>query len=257
MMTNVTRANSVASIIRELSAAQKTPKSTSAYIVFVNRPIGRLLAAIAFKFGGTPNGITAVSGTGTYLAAAALAFFGGDFPAAVFAGLALCFFYALDSADGQLARLQGGGSLRGEWLDHFLDGGKIVLLHSAVLAVLIRDSSVPMPLALIVPIVFMLASSLLYGGGTLVNELKRRVATPSESSSKPLVSGFTAKDWVMSGALLAPEHGVISLLVVLLPFPRIFVPIYVLASLVTVVLCVAISIKWYRDLAAADARAGR
>ena len=28
---------------------------------------------------------------------------------------------ALDSADGQLARLRGGGSTVGEWLDHVID----------------------------------------------------------------------------------------------------------------------------------------
>ena len=258
MMAKATRSDSVASIIRQLSAAQKTPKSTSAYIVFVNRPLGRLFAAFAFKLGGSPNGITAISGTGTYLAAIALALFGGSFPGALVAGIALCFFYALDSADGQLARLQGGGSLRGEWLDHFLDGGKIVLLHSAVLAILVRDDSVPLALSLVVPITFMLSSSLLYGGGTLVNELKRRVPKPAgEHSTKPRVSNFGAKDWVMSFALLAPEHGVISLVVILLPLPGIFIPIYTAAALVTAILCVSISVKWYHDLAEADAGAGR
>lgn len=254
-MATAQRTDSVSSIVTQLSAAQKTPKSTSAYIVFVNRPIGRLFAAIAFKLGATPNGVTAISGIGTYLSAIALAFFGGTYPAAFIAGLALCLFYALDSADGQLARLQGGGSLRGEWLDHVLDGGKIVLLHSAVLSVLVQSGSVPLPLALGVPIVFMLASSLLYGGGTLINELKRRIPRNEDAETKPLVSAFTARDWIMSVALLAPEHGVISLLVVLLPFSSVFLPIYAAAALVTATLCVAISIKWYRDLAQADADA--
>ena len=35
--------------------------------------------------------------------------------------------YALDAADGQLARLRGGGSVAGEWLDHVVDAVKIAI----------------------------------------------------------------------------------------------------------------------------------
>ncbi len=41
--------------------------------------------------------------------------------------------YALDSADGQLARLLGAGSKRGEWLDHTVDATKVSVLHGTVL----------------------------------------------------------------------------------------------------------------------------
>jgi phosphatidylglycerophosphate synthase len=47
--------------------------------------------------------------------------------------LLLVFGYALDAADGQLARLRGGGSIAGEWLDHVVDAAKIASLHLAVL----------------------------------------------------------------------------------------------------------------------------
>ena len=49
--------------------------------------------------------------------------------------------YALDAADGQLARLRGGGSPAGEWLDHMVDAAKISSLHLAVLigALPLRD----------------------------------------------------------------------------------------------------------------------
>jgi phosphatidylglycerophosphate synthase len=40
--------------------------------------------------------------------------------------------YAFDAADGQLARLRGGGSLAGEWLDHMIDAAKVSSLHVAV-----------------------------------------------------------------------------------------------------------------------------
>ncbi len=46
--------------------------------------------------------------------------------------------YALDSADGQLARLLGGGSPEGEWLDHVVDSAKLATIHLAVLVSMYR-----------------------------------------------------------------------------------------------------------------------
>ena len=53
------------------------------------------------------------------------------------------FGYALDSADGQVARLTGGGSLLGEWLDHMIDSTKIAALHLAVLLHACRHTDLP------------------------------------------------------------------------------------------------------------------
>ena len=61
--------------------------------------------------------------------------------------------YALDSADGQLARLRGGGSLTGEWLDHVIDSFKISTLHLAVLVMAYRFFPTP-TWWLLVPLVF-------------------------------------------------------------------------------------------------------
>jgi phosphatidylglycerophosphate synthase len=55
-------------------------------------------------------------------------------PATWFVGLitvVLVLGYALDAADGQLARLRGGGSSLGEWLDHMIDSAKVVGPHLA------------------------------------------------------------------------------------------------------------------------------
>lgn len=41
--------------------------------------------------------------------------------------------YLLDSADGQVARLQGTGSPAGEWLDHVVDAIRTPAIHMAVL----------------------------------------------------------------------------------------------------------------------------
>ena len=51
--------------------------------------------------------------------------------------------YAFDAADGQLARLRGGGIIAGEWLDHMVDAIKVASLHLAVLVGLYRFDAVP------------------------------------------------------------------------------------------------------------------
>ena len=52
---------------------------------------------------------------------------------AVLSSVLLVIGYALDAADGQLARLQGSGSRAGESLDHTVDALKTSVLHLAIL----------------------------------------------------------------------------------------------------------------------------
>lgn len=116
----------------QLRRAQKTSYGAPAYSRWVNRPAGRGLAAVAYRAGLTPNQVTAASAAFTYLAIACLALI----PPSAGLGLAvaglLLVGYALDSADGQLARLTHSGRPSGEWLDHVVDMGKICLLNGAV-----------------------------------------------------------------------------------------------------------------------------
>jgi phosphatidylglycerophosphate synthase len=80
----------------------------------------------------TPNQVTAISGMFTYAAIALLATVRPSWITSVIVALMLLVGYALDSADGQLARLTNLGRPSGEWLDHVLDMGKICLLFGAV-----------------------------------------------------------------------------------------------------------------------------
>ena len=59
--------------------------------------------------------------------------------------LLLVIGYALDAADGQLARLLGGGSSSGEWLDHMVDVTKTCVLHAVGAGVVlqVRTASPP------------------------------------------------------------------------------------------------------------------
>src|SRR5215212_1921607 len=97
--------------LRQLQRAQKSKRGAPAYSLYINRPLGRVLAAAAFGARLTPNQVTAISAVCTFAGLVVLALAPAQ-PLVGFGVAALLVLgYALDSADGQLARLTGGGSL--------------------------------------------------------------------------------------------------------------------------------------------------
>src|SRR5687768_2318769 len=117
-----------------LRSAQKGhARGAPAYSVYVNRRIGRVFAAFAFSRGLTPNQATAISAVHTFTGIALIVALSPSWWSGLLIALLLACGYAWDSADGQIARLGGGGSAAGEWLDHFVDALKISTLHLAVL----------------------------------------------------------------------------------------------------------------------------
>lgn len=123
---------SVAQAYRVLRVAQKGNRGAPAYSRWVNRPFGRVLAAGAYGLRMTPNRVTATSALFTYVGIAVIAVLAPSHVTSLLVAGLLLIGYALDSADGQLARLTGLGRSSGEWLDHVVDMGKICLLHGAV-----------------------------------------------------------------------------------------------------------------------------
>src|SRR6476661_4053456 len=119
-------------IVEQLAAAQKSNRGAGGYSRWINRPLGRQLAATAYRAGLTPNQVTLISAAFSYAAIAAIALATMNVLAGVLIGIGLVVGYALDSADGQLARLRGGGSAVGEWLDHVVDAAKVTSLHLAI-----------------------------------------------------------------------------------------------------------------------------
>ncbi|WP_279581122.1 CDP-alcohol phosphatidyltransferase family protein [Fodinicola feengrottensis] len=151
--------------LRRLPAAQKSAKGAPAYSRFVNRKLGRYLAAFAYRVRMSPNQVTIISALFSFAAIAMIALVRPSLPM----GIAVCLLllvigYALDSADGQLARLTGRGSRAGEWLDHFVDSAKIVTLHAAVLVSFYRFFALP-PALLLIPLVFCCVATVLFFGG--------------------------------------------------------------------------------------------
>lgn len=125
-----------------LTSAQKAVSGVPAYLRWVNRPLGGQVAVVAATWGWSPNGVTALSAAFGAIGVGVLA----GFPtwwAGPIAAVLLLLGYVLDSADGQLARIQGRGGPAGEWLDHVVDGVRAPLVHVAVAVHLLRSSAPP------------------------------------------------------------------------------------------------------------------
>lgn len=202
----------------------KSNYGAPAYSRFVNRPLGRRLAAAAFAFGMTPNQVTAVSAVFSFTGIALLVLLPPSIALGAGVSVLLAAGYALDSADGQLARLRGGGRPVGEWLDHTVDMAKTVLLHGAVLTAWLRFDAIDWRLALI-PLAYGAVSVVAFFAWLLV-DLLRRVTPGVPAGDKPqgaplsrsllrlpsdyglllwifVLWGTTAFDWVYGLLLLA------------------------------------------------------
>lgn len=143
--------------MQQLDAAQKTGVGVPAYTRWVNRRVARYLCSAAAHLGATPSTVSLLSilatltGLGTFLALHRTPVLAG-----VIAAVLLALGYALDSADGQLARVQRSSSLQGEWLDHTLDSIRIPAVHLTIGAGFLLQGS---PLLAVVAALFSIVAS--------------------------------------------------------------------------------------------------
>jgi phosphatidylglycerophosphate synthase len=235
--------SSLRETVGQLSRAQKPSAGTPAYSRFVNRRIGRVFAAAAFLGHRTPNQVSLASGFCSLVGIVLVATIRPSLGLALVVTALLVLGYGLDSADGQLARLRGGGSPLGEWLDHMIDSIKIVLLHSAVLISFYRFDAFSNELVLLIPLAYVCMSSVLFFGLILIDQLRRRhggAQTPNERG-----------DSVVKSLLIAPtDYGILCLVFLTFGTPPLFIVLYG-ALLVANLLFLAAAIgKWYREMAA-------
>lgn len=245
----------------QLKQAQKARKGVPMYLLYVNRPAGRAVAAALRHSRFTPNHVTAAGAVLTYGALIWLAFGAGPAPASAAVGVLLALGYILDSADGQLARLQGTSSAFGEWLDHVLDNGRIAVMHIAAFCFLARTTSVD-PLLLAAGCgLFLLASSTIFFGGALLDQLRRnarsRQPAPSGGGGPPAgtagaaVGGAGNRQLLLRSVITLPvDYGVTCLAFLLLPWPRLFLAAYLLLACAHVLMCLAFLPKWRSELLA-------
>ncbi|HET6297847.1 MAG TPA: CDP-alcohol phosphatidyltransferase family protein [Kribbella sp.] len=237
-MTGRPYSDAVAQLVR----AQKPSAGTPAYSRFVNRRIGRYLAAGAFLAGRTPNQVSLSSGFCSLLGIVAIATLEPSVPLALLVTALLVLGYALDSADGQLARLRGGGSPLGEWLDHMIDCVKITLLHSAVLISFYRFDAFSNELVFLIPLAYLCVSAVLFFGLILIDQLRRR-----HGGAQANVRG----DSVLKSLLIAPtDYGVLCLVFLTFAWPTVFTFLYGVLLAANLLFLVAAIAKWYQEMAA-------
>lgn len=235
---------------RRLAAAQKGhARGAPAYSVYVNRRIGRLLAAAAYRWGWTPNQATAVSALHTFAAIGLLVLLPAEWWTGVLVAALLVLGYAWDSADGQIARLRGGGSLAGEWLDHFVDAVKLASLHLAVLVALWLHTPVRDSAWLIVPLAFSVVGVVTFFG-MLLNDLLK--AKRGVASTHARGGGTLARSLL----LLPTDFGVLCLVLVLWGWTEGFVWAYAALAVANAAFLVLAAVKWFAEMRALDAAPG-
>jgi len=249
----ITTRESYRDVVRRLGAAQKgRAAGAPAYSIYVNRPLGRLFAAAAFRAGLTPNQVTAISAVVTFAGIAGIALLPSQPWIGIPVGLALVIGYALDSADGQVARLRGGGSAAGEWLDHVIDSIKNAALHVAVVIALYRVPGLPRGW-LLVPLIYGIVATVAFFAMILNDQLKAVQRLKAGIPTPPRQSGSLLKSIV----LLSTDYGVLCVVFLTLGLPVVFLVLYGLMALAqTGHLALALR-KWFGDMRALDAETAR
>jgi len=235
----------IAETVAQLRGVGKPSQTAPLYSRLINRPVGRYLAAFAFRLGMTPDQVTAVSGTVTFAGILLVALVRPGPVLGLLVALLLVLGYALDSSDGQLARLRGGGSLGGEWLDHMIDCAKNASVHLAVLISFYRFADAPPPL-LLLPAAFQLVVTVMFFGTVLTDQLRRSrsagVRTPPEGASL-----------LRSVAVAPADYGLLCLGFVTFGFRPVFIGVYAFLLAGSAAYLAVGLVRWRRQLSALDA----
>jgi phosphatidylglycerophosphate synthase len=230
-----------------LGQVQKTSKGAPAYSRLVNRRLGRLFAAAAFTAGMTPDQVTGVSATFTFAGIATIAAVSPAPASSLAASALLIGGYALDAADGQLARLRGGGSIAGEWLDHVVDAIKIATVHLAVLVSWYRFGG-RSDLQLLVPLAYQATASVLF----FVIILNDRIRRTQRGSSAMLPEGEGSSSVMYSLAVVPTDYGLLCLALALMFWDSGFLWIYTALMASNVAFLGLALVRWYREMRSYD-----
>ncbi|MHA3703889.1 CDP-alcohol phosphatidyltransferase family protein [Jatrophihabitans sp. YIM 134969] len=226
-------------------SSQKSHVGAPGWSRWVNRPLGRIFAAAAFRVGATPNQVTVLSTLVTLGGVVSIAVFRPTWVTSTGIVVALVLGYALDSADGQLARLRGGGSVAGEWLDHVTDAVKNTGIHLAVLVCVYRHFDVADGW-LLVPIGFTLVASVFFFSVILSEQLRK---AQGKGSSRRAVTTTGGRAPVLRSLLVLPaDYGILCVALVLLPAPTAFLTVYTVLFGFAVFFLVGGLRNWFREM---------
>lgn len=232
----------VSAVYTRLAHAQKGhARGAPGYSVYVNRRIGRLLAAAAYQRGWTPNRATAVSALHTFTAIALIALAPVAYWSGAVIAVLLVLGYAWDSADGQIARLRVEESVSGEWLDHFVDALKQATLHLAVLVALVWNAGYPQSAWLLVPLAYSAVSVVAFFG-MLLNDLLKAANGMASTHRR---GGGTFR---RSMLLLPTDFGVLCLAFLLWGWTSGFLVVYAALAAANAAFLALASVKWFREI---------
>lgn len=237
-------------VVSRLARSQKSNRGAAAYSRWVNRRAGRQIAAVAYLLGLTPNQVSAISALFTFSAIAALAVLHPGWPLAILAALVLLIGYAFDSADGQLARLRGGGSPAGEWLDHVLDSIKVSAIHISIAIMWFRFYHFAHAATLLVPLGFAVTSAVFFFA-MILSDMLRRIERASAGGT-PVTTSSVSPDEpapVLRSLIVLPnDYGVLCLSIVLVPLRNVFIAVYTSLLAANVLFLLAGCVRWYREM---------
>jgi phosphatidylglycerophosphate synthase len=242
----VTATETFGETLHRLRSAQKPAAPGSPpYSIYVNRRVGRVFAAAAYRLGLTPDAVTGISALFTYAGIVILAVAPPTITTGIGVWLLLAIGYALDSADGQVARLRGGGSIAGEWLDHVVDSGKIVSLHLAVLVTAARFLHLPSWM-LLVPIAFTIVAVVQFFA-MILNDLLKTIHRLRAGGTPPPLDA-RRRSVLRSIVLLPTDYGILCTSFILLGFAPVFEIVYVVLFLGNAGYLGLALVKWFRDM---------
>jgi phosphatidylglycerophosphate synthase len=225
-----------------LARAQKSNRNAPAYSRWINRPVGRVFAATAYKLGMTPNQVTLCSAVLTFSGIALLAAGTPSWGLGLAVAALLVLGYALDSADGQLARLRGGGTPGGEWLDHIIDSAKVVTIHLAVAVLWFRNLGDWPASSTLVPLVFAAQASVWFFG-IIITDLVLRAAGAKRST---LAHEEPKPSTVMSLLGIPADYGFFALSMVLIGWFDGWRWLYIALAAANTALLLIQLFRWYR-----------
>ena len=231
------------SALAALSGSQKSSRGAPAYSRFVNRPMGRVIAAAAFVLGLTPNRVTVISAILTFSGIVILASVPPALPMAVAVTFLLVFGYAADAADGQLARLRGSSSPSGEWLDHVVDAIKSSTLHAAVLISWFRFFDLE-SVTLLIPLAYQVITAVFFFAMILTDQLRRL----QQNSTGMIVKKNGSVSALYALAVVPADHGLLCLTFLLFAWQPVFIVVYGLLFLANLLIVSGSLWRWFREM---------
>jgi phosphatidylglycerophosphate synthase len=153
--------------------------------------------------------------------------------------------HALDAADGQLARLRGGGSVSGEWLDHMLDAIKISSLHLAVLISFYRFGD-QHERWMLVPLSYTVVGAVSFFAQILNEQLSHN------RGSTGSVQALSKASAVVSLLKIPTDYGLLCLSFLLLAASDLFLVAYATMFVGSAGYLALALIKWFADMRALD-----